>query len=81
MDDKPPMFCTDKLVCEWNHILVITRLFALIYVNTRRLELVQPYIVYIILNCWNLLLIIHIFLLMDLKIAIQILNKDTEYRY
>ena len=47
------------------------RRFALISVNTRKLNLIQPYIVYIILNCWNLLQIIHIFLLMDLKMAIK----------
>ena len=29
----------------------IVQLFALIYVNTRRVKLIQPYIIYIILNC------------------------------
>ena len=35
------------------------------------MKLIQLYIVCIILNCWNLLRIIHIFLLMDLKMAIK----------
>ena len=33
------------------------------YVNTRRVKQIQSYIVYIILNCYNLLRSIHIFLL------------------
>ena len=44
---------------------------ALIYVNIGRVKLIQRYIICIILNCWNLLRIIHVFLLMDLKIAIK----------
>ena len=57
-------------------------MFALIYVNTRRVTLIQLNIVCIILNCCTILQIIHIFLLLDLKkdkTAVGFIGQSFEF--